>query len=293
MDVIRPEEFDVAVAGGTLRVCRWPGDGPVVLAAHGITANALAWAEVARSLAGRVTLVAPDLRGRAGSRGVAAPYGLAAHADDLVAVLDQLGLDRAPVAGHSMGAFVAAIAAVRHPDRVASVLLVDGGVALPTPPGADIDAILQAVIGPAMQRLSMTFPTTGAYLDFFRAHPALIEAWRPSVAAYVQRDLVGEAPELRSSCVLDAIRADATDTLLDPRTTRAVHDLACPARLLLAERGLLNEPQALYDDARLALVGLDRERVAVHLVPGTNHYTILLEPAAAARVAQDILTLAR
>jgi pimeloyl-ACP methyl ester carboxylesterase len=292
MNVTHPAEFDVPVAGGVLRVCRWPGDGPVVVAAHGITANALSWAEVARALDGAVTLVAPDLRGRAGSRQVTEPYGLPVHADDLVAVLDHLGVGAALVAGHSMGAFAAAVAAVRHPQRVASVLLVDGGVSLPTPPGADIDAILQAVIGPAMQRLQMTFPTRDAYLDFFRHHPALAEDWTGAVEAYVLRDLVGTAPELRSSCSLAAVRADAADTLLNGQTTRAVHELACPARLLLAERGIMNEPQGLYDEARLDAAGLDRGRIAVERVDDVNHYTILVGAKGAALVADHIRRLA-
>jgi pimeloyl-ACP methyl ester carboxylesterase len=68
-------EIDVPVAGGTLRAVVWPGDGPTVLAAHGITANALSWATVAAALAGRVRLVALDLRGRAGSAGCRVPTG--------------------------------------------------------------------------------------------------------------------------------------------------------------------------------------------------------------------------
>jgi pimeloyl-ACP methyl ester carboxylesterase len=292
MDVTQPEEFDVPVTGGALRVCRWPGDGPVVVAAHGITANALSWAEVARALGGAITLVAPDLRGRAGSRRVMEPYGLPVHADDLIAVLDHLGVGTALVAGHSMGAFVAAVAAVRHPRRVTSVLLVDGGVTLPTPPGADIDTILQAVIGPAMQRLQMAFPSAEAYLDFFRKHPALTEDWTGAVEAYVLRDLVGVAPALRSSCSLAAVRADATDTLLNGQTTRAVHELTCPVRLLLAARGIMNEPQGLYDQARLDAAGLDRSRVVVEHVNDVNHYTILVGAKGAARVADHIRQLA-
>jgi pimeloyl-ACP methyl ester carboxylesterase len=292
MDLVLPEEFDVPVAGGQLRVCRWIGTGPVVLAAHGITANALSWAAVAQVLGGSATLVAPDLRGRAGSRDLPGPYGLLAHADDLIAVLDHLGVGRAVVAGHSMGAFVAAVAAAGHPVRVASVLMVDGGVTMPTPSGADIDAILQAVIGPAMRRLQMTFASREAYLDFFRQHPALMENWTEIVEAYVLRDLVGEAPELRSSCSLVAVRVDATDTLLDERTRRAVQELSCPVRLLMAERGIVNEPRGLYDDERLALAGLDRDRVGVELIDHTNHYTILAGSVGAARVAAHLLELA-
>lgn len=57
-----PEESTVPVAGGRLAVLRWPATdpgAPVVLAVHGITANALSWGPVARQLAGRVTLIAP------------------------------------------------------------------------------------------------------------------------------------------------------------------------------------------------------------------------------------------
>jgi pimeloyl-ACP methyl ester carboxylesterase len=287
-DGIRVEEFEVPVPGGRLSTCRWPGAGPTVLAVHGITANALSWAPVAEALAGRVRLVAPDLRGRAGSRSLPGPYGLATHADDLIAVLDFLGVDRAMLVGHSMGGFVAALAALRHPDRVDSVLLVDGGVGLRVPEGGDIDAVLEAVIGPAMRRLTMTFESTAAYLDFWREHPAIGPWWRAGIEPYLLRDLVGEAPRLRSSCLLDAVRADARDTLLDADTVAAVHTISCPVTLLWAPRGMRDEDRGLYDDRRLDEAGVDRDRITVRPVPDVNHYTILLEPHGARAVAAHI-----
>jgi pimeloyl-ACP methyl ester carboxylesterase len=286
------EEFDVPVTGGSLRVCRWPGPGPVVLAAHGITANALAFGALAEALAGRVTLVAPDLRGRAGSAGLPGPWGMAAHAADLIAVADHLGLDRVPLVGHSMGGFVVASTAAAYPDRVSAVLLVDGGVSLPVPPDLDVDAVLHAVIGPAMQRLAMTFPSADDYVGFFRRHPALRDTWSPATEAYVRRDLAGIEPELRSSCVLEAIRADGTDTLLTESTVRAVHQLKCPARLIWAQRGLQDEEQGLYDEDRLAAAGLDRDRITVERVADVNHYSILLAPAGVQRVAERVCDLA-
>ena len=279
------DEFDVPVAGGDLRVVAW-GDGPVVLAAHGITANALSWARVAELLDGRVRLVAPDLRGRARSSGLPGPYGMAAHAADLMAVADHLGLDRVPLVGHSMGGFVVATTAATYPDRVSAILMVDGGVALPVPPGLDVDAVLNAVIGPAMQRLSMTFPTAEAYVEFFRGHPALGPSWGPGVEAYVRRDLAGSPPAFRSSCDVDAIRGDATDTLITDETVKAVYHLSCPARLMWAEGGMLGEPPGLYTEERLAAVPFETEYVA-----GVNHYTILLADAGAQRVADRIAAL--
>ncbi|MCM4077891.1 alpha/beta fold hydrolase [Paractinoplanes hotanensis] len=286
------DEFDVDVDGGRLRVCRWPGDGPVVLAAHGITANALSFAALAEALAGRVELVAPDLRGRARSSGLPGPYGMAAHAADLIAVADHLGLQRVALAGHSMGGFVVAATAAGHPGRVTGVLLIDGGVGLTVPPAADINEVLLAVIGPAMRRLDMTFADEQAYLDFFRAHPALRDGWSPAVAAYVRRDLAGTPPHLRSSCAIEAVRADATDTLIDRVTVEAVHRLPAPARLMWAERGLQNEKPGLYDESRLAAAGLDPARIAVEHVPGVNHYSILFDPRAAAVVADRLVELA-
>ena len=115
------EAIRVPVRGGRLRVTCWPGrreESPVALAVHGITANSRAWDVVARQLDGEVTVLAPDLRGRGLSASLPGPYGMAEHAADLVAVLDHLGVARALVLGHSMGAFVACMAAVRYPDRI-------------------------------------------------------------------------------------------------------------------------------------------------------------------------------
>jgi pimeloyl-ACP methyl ester carboxylesterase len=264
------EEIDVAVAGGQLRVVVWPGDGPTVLAAHGITANALSWAGVARELRGRVRLVAPDLRGRAGSAGLPPPYGMAAHAADLVAVADHLGVVRVALVGHSMGGFVVTGTAARHPERVSSVLLVDGGRPLPLPPGIDVDTALHATIGPAMRRLSMTFRDLDDYLDFFRQNPALGRYWDDDIAAYIARDFV----DGRSSCLLDAVRADAADML----TTPAPADF----RMLQAPRGLQDEDQGMYGPFT------DPD---VEVVPDVNHYTILLG-AGAGTVAERIVTTA-
>ncbi|WP_443069589.1 alpha/beta fold hydrolase [Streptomyces sp. e14] len=136
LDCAPPEELRVPVPGGELAVLRWPAaapGAPVVLALHGITANGLSWARVAHHLAGRATLVAPDLRGRGGSGELPGPYGIAAHADDMAAVVKELGLGRVVLTGHSMGAFTAALTAVRHPGLLSGLLLVDGGVGLPRP----------------------------------------------------------------------------------------------------------------------------------------------------------------
>ncbi len=276
-----PERIDVPVAGGSLAAYRWPGGGPVVLAAHGITSNHRSWALVADALGGEAALVAPDLRGRGRSNGLPAPYAIAQHADDCAAVLAHLGAERVVVAGHSMGAFVATMLATRHPERVRALVLVDGGPPLVVPPGVDADDALAATLGPAMQRLDMTFSDRGAYRAFWQQHPAFAGIWSGEIDDHVQHDLIGEPPEMRSSCVKEAVRVNGRELLLDETVRGAVRDVTCPMVMLWAPRGMVDDPGGLYAEERLG--GLEHE-----LVPDTNHYSILLGAPGAKRVAAAI-----
>jgi pimeloyl-ACP methyl ester carboxylesterase len=279
--------FDVPAAGGPLHVGRW-GDGDrVVVAAHGITGNHRSWQGVARALGADVSLVAPDLRGRGASAKLPGPFGMRTHADDLVAILDHLGLERAVLTGHSMGAYVATIAATTHAARWSAIVLVDGGVALPLPRGVDPDDMLAGVLGPALARLEMTFPDRDAYHAFWRQHPALAEpgAWTVDTEAWLDHDLVGAEPELRSSASLEAVRYDGRELLVDHEVRRAFNELRQPAVLLRAPRGLLNQVPPLLPDE---LIDPLRARWPIRLemlVDNTNHYSILLSSRGAKVVA--------
>lgn len=291
------EEHRVPVEGGDLAVLRWaaadPG-APSAVLVHGITGNALAWAAVAEAVAGRITLIAPDLRGRAGSRGITGPWGIDHDAADVLAVLDCFELDRALLVGHSLGAFVACVAAARQPGRASRVLAVDGGLSFPLPPGADPDQVLEAVLGPAVRKLGMTFADPEAYLDFHRDHPAFVGNWSPQLSAYLERDTLVTGPgTVVSSCVEAAIRADGTQVLLDESVRDAIRSLACPATLLYAARGLFNEEQALYDESRFALAALPPDRVTTELVADTNHYTIVGPGTGADTIARHLVAIDR
>jgi pimeloyl-ACP methyl ester carboxylesterase len=297
--VREPEEIAVPVAGGELAALHWPADAPgapLAVLVHGITANAMAWARVAEALAGEFEVVAPDLRGRAGSAGLPGPYGLDAHADDLTALLDGFGADAEAGAestvlvGHSMGAFVAALAASGQArDRVHGLVLVDGGLAFPLPPGADVDAMMAAILGPSLARLSMTFPDLAAVRAFWAQHPA-VGPWvdDPAVAAFLTRDLLGEPPALRSGCVPEAIRVDGGDVLLNERVLEATTDLPVPATLLWASRGLLDQTPGLYDETRLVALGVEPAGITAREVPGTNHYSIVWAPEGVAAIGAAV-----
>jgi pimeloyl-ACP methyl ester carboxylesterase len=272
---------------------------PVVLAVHGITANGLSWLCVAEELfrrrgPGSVRFLAPDLRGRACSRYAPGPYGLTTHSDDVLAIADVFGT-RPVLVGHSMGAFVTALASSRAPERVAGSVLVDGGFAFPPPAEFDIDAALTAVIGPAMTRLSMRFASPDAYLDFWRAHPALGPALggpqSPEVRQYVLHDLIQtDEGDWVSSCVLDAIRADGADVLAHPETHASAAKAVAAGvatEFLWAARGLQNEAQGLYDEGRIAALSLPAD-IRVTPIEDVNHYTAVFAPAGTAAVVDAI-----
>ncbi len=291
-----PVQISVPVDGGELSALYWAADAPgspIAVLVHGITANAMAWAPVAAALAGEFEVVAPDLRGRAGSAGLPGPYGLERHAGDIATLLDRFGADgdggadATVLVGHSMGAFVTALAAAGTArGRVHGLVLVDGGLALPEPPGADVDAKLAALLGPSLDRLGATFPDLPAVRDFWARHPA-VGPWVdvPAVAAFLARDLVPGAVPLRSACVPEAVRVDGGDVLLNERVLEATANLPVPATLLWATRGLLGQTPGLYDEYRLAGLGLGPAGITAREVPDTDHYSILWADQGVAAVA--------
>ena len=279
--------LNVAVDGGDLRVLQWGAGKRVAVAVHGITASGMSWQAVARHMPSDWTLAAPDLRGRGHSGDLPGPYGLERHARDVVAVLRHFG-GRPVLAGHSMGAYVALLARDSHPELVRRLVLVDGGLPLPVPDGADLDALLDATLGPAIARLGQSFPSTEAYLDFWRAHPALAGHWTPDVEAYVRYDLTGEPGQLRSRVIGDAVRADGRDVLAEKPLAEALQRLTRPTPLLTAPAGMFGAPPGLYPPEVVAKWQERSPQLRPQVVPEVNHYTILFDKHAAAAVSQAI-----
>jgi pimeloyl-ACP methyl ester carboxylesterase len=289
--------LDVPVSGGDLRVAVWDperagGDAVAptdVLLVHGVTSSHLAWPFVVDRLPG-VRAIAPDLRGRGASNALEGAAGMRAHADDLAATLDVLGIDRAVVVGHSMGAFVSVVFAHLYPERVSRLVLIDGGVPLDAPAGLDADQLVAAILGPTAARLSMRFADTAEYLDFWRAHPAFQDDWTPELERYLAYDLVDAGDgALRPATSYETTVDDTIDMNTGTTLAEALASLRHPARLLTVPRGLRNEEPGLYAPEHLedVLRALPDVRHTRH--DGYNHYTIVMSPGGADVVAPVIL----
>jgi lipase len=257
---------------------------------HGITANHRNFALLAEALP-RHRLLAPDLRGRGASRTLPGPWGIDRHAEDVAGLITASAQGPVVLVGHSMGGFVAAALVRRYPDLVSGLVLVDGGLPFPPPVGIDTDQAIEQALGPALQRLQRTFPSRDAYRRFWQAHPALQEAWSEAVADYVDYDLVGSPPELRSSVSSQAVLQDARDQFQDPDTADPLRGFSGPARFLVVSRGLLDQPPGVYPEEELVRWRSRLPTLTIDEVPQLNHYTIMLHPFGAARVAASVCTL--
>jgi len=122
-----PPGRDVALPGRGTTFCRVAPatDGePTLLLLHGWTANAdLNWCTAYEPLAQRYGVVTMDHRGHGGGIRTRRRFRLVDCADDAVALLDALGLERVVAVGYSMGGAVAQLLARRHPDRLGGVVL--------------------------------------------------------------------------------------------------------------------------------------------------------------------------
>jgi pimeloyl-ACP methyl ester carboxylesterase len=283
--------FDVPVDGGELRVLQWGTGRRVAVAVHGITASAMSWQAVARQMPSGWTLAAPDLRGRGFSAHLPGPYGLERHAADVTAVLRHFG-GRPVLAGHSMGAYVALLTRDAHPSLTRRLVLVDGGLPLPVPDGVDPEVTIEATIGPAITRLRQTFASTEAYLDFWRAHPALAGNWTADFEAYARYDLTGEPPGMRSRVAEAVLGPDSRDVLQEKPFADALGRLTQATPLLTAPTGFLGEPPGLLPPELVAVWTGRIPALRPQVVPDVNHYTILFDRGGAAAVARAITTVA-
>lgn len=288
--VTREARGRVAGDGVELAFGYWPGRGAPVIALHGLTASYVNFIGIAERLAGRLPLLAFDLRGRGDSDKPEGPYGMAKHAEDVAAAMRAMGLGRSIIMGHSMGAFIATALSEQNPELVSALVLIDGGYVPSAPARGTSDAALNSALAARIAQLRQTYPSREEYRKFWRAQPHFPPAdWNRWIEALLNYE-VGDCEGPGGSAVQpkaseSAVRADLGEAFQREAIVTRLQSIRVPTVLLRAERGFTPDQPPLFPDELVAEIRTCVPQVEDHKFTGTTHYTIALGEHAATRIA--------
>lgn len=180
------------------------GDETPLVVIHGLLGSADNWRSHAKQWQRRHRVITVDLRNHGRSPHVAG-MGYAAMAEDLLALLDRLDVERAHLLGHSMGGKVVISLARLAPERVASLIVAD---IAPVAYGHDHDSVFAA-----LRRVEAGAPTNRREADALLAEHVEESAVRLFLATNLERD---DAGILRPRIGLDEIQGDYETIMGEP-----------------------------------------------------------------------------
>ncbi len=178
-------------------------DGPPVVLVPGWTLNSRLWDKAVLPLAKRFKIVRYDPRGSGRSASnTMAEYSRVADAEDLLAVLDGLGIEKTSLVGHSKGARICGVFAMSHPERVEKLVYAGsaephGGMALErnfrpvaSAWAAEVKRLAREQgLGAAMKKLQ-----EGNLFGKLRSSPDGMRLLRLSTEGYQGADLMSDVP---------------------------------------------------------------------------------------------------
>jgi pimeloyl-ACP methyl ester carboxylesterase len=232
------------------------GQGEPLVLLHAFPLDRRMWLAQKDELAGSARIIAPDLRGFGRSADLGAPRSIEEHADDVAAVLDKLGIERATIAGLSMGGYVALAVARRHAHRIGRFAL------------ADTRSLADSTEGKAARDQNIALLRTEGVA-------ALVERMLPKLlSAGASADVVARVRSLGNSQKPEGLAAALSAMRDRPDSTAVLSTLNVPSTVIVGEADPISPP----DEARAMAALLPRAEVEV--IPGVGHLSNLEAPAA-------------
>ncbi|MEV0400051.1 alpha/beta fold hydrolase [Actinoallomurus sp. NPDC050550] len=242
----RPAEVhDVPTAFGRVRAYRFgEGGGAPIVLLHGTGGTSVMWRPNVAALAEKRSVYAIDLLGEAGRSEQTAPIrGAGDQAAWLAAVLERLDIPAAHLVGVSIGGWMACNQAVRAPERVASIGLLD-----------PINTLARMSLGLILRTIPVVLPLTAGW-----ARPRFL-SWIDGQGQAAEDDPVGR--------VIGAGMRDYRAAMPTPAyfTDEEIRSIDVPALVLVAGRSAVHDPQRALRRAE-ALIG----DVQAELWPDATH----------------------
>lgn len=200
------------------------GTGPAILFHHGYTGSHDSWDVVAPAFAAKgYRAIVMDCRGAGDSEHTADGYSIEQYADDVIGMVDHLGLDRFIYVGHSMGGVIGMELGIRYASRLEKLVLV-----APAP----ADGVDVSVPGAAAQR------ERGLALRRARDRETLLRE-RLATTARPNPETIAAAVD-RALSVSDGHYNDSWDALVTSRRGDRLEEIMVPTLLVAgAADGLL------------------------------------------------------
>ncbi len=224
------------------------GEGPAVLLVAGLGGRGSFWNRQIAALSQRFRVVTHDHRGTGISSRSRIVYSAEQMAEDVVALMDSLGIDRAHIVGHSTGGAIGQFLALHHPARV-DRLVISAGWAGPTElfletfrlrrqvlmtQGPQAYYFLGSLLASPAEVLRPSFTSLDAHLaDRLADFPGLeIELSR--IAAVMSHDLRSQLHRIHTKTL---VLGAEDDQLTPPGMQREIAELIPGARLHILPRG--------------------------------------------------------
>ncbi len=263
-----PRTKFIDAGGVSLAYVEWPGERGPLICLHSITGHKGSFTPLARKLSPAYRVLAVDLRGRGESDKPKEGYGFAYHARDILAMADALRLENFSLIGHSFGATAAAYIASIRPDRVRSLVLIDGGA---DPKTETLELMRQPI-----RQLEKTFSTASEYLEWQRAI-SYHTPWNQALETYLLED----TESVRGGAIRSRSSARAIEADLDAHFyySMCLHfpNVKCPVLFLRPQQGLAGTKGHMYSDAEASNIARNIPNCRRANVQGGNHYTVLIQ----------------
>jgi pimeloyl-ACP methyl ester carboxylesterase len=268
----KPHMFTSKGNNITLQLAQWGAGEDCILCVHGMTANCRCWDRLIPALSKHHRLLGVDLRGRGLSDKPASGYSLEHHVQDLCDLLDNLGLARVTLLGHSLGAYISVVFSALYPDKVAKLILLDGGGQLSIKRWDSIEQVIK----PSLERLEHVVPSFEAYTAPLKGAP-LFQPWTEYYERYFRHDVIETEDGVRSRINPAHIRQEIDD-IRNKNFTQYYGDITGDVLILRATEGFLGDDDLLLPLHAMAGMLKEMPNARDMAVEGTNHFSILFDP---------------